>query len=196
MTTVRTLLAAAAFALATGAASAAPMFWTGSLTGSQEVPPNATTGTGAGSIWFDPATNVLTVQMDWLGLTGDGMQAHIHCCATPTSNAGIALDLWLTNAPRPASGGFFATWDLDLVNPFRAAFVAANGGSALSAMARLVTAFDLGGSAYFNIHTMQFPGGEIRGNIFIPEPEGLALIALAACAAGFARRRAARRLLE
>jgi hypothetical protein len=40
------------------------------------------------------------------------------------------------------------------------------------------------GRAYINFHTMQFGGGEIRGNIFaVPEPAGFALAACGAVAA-------------
>lgn len=33
-----------------------------------------------------------------------------------------------------------------------------------------------GGRAYFNIHTVMFPGGEIRGHIAVPEPVTLLLL--------------------
>ena len=33
-----------------------------------------------------------------------------------------------------------------------------------------------GGRAYYNIHTAQFGGGEIRGNLTVPEPATLSLL--------------------
>jgi hypothetical protein len=152
---------------------AAVFLWYGDLTGGQEIPPAATTADGFGSVRFDDVSNILTLYVGWQGLTGPGVQAHIHCCvATPPGNVGIALDLWLTADPRPASGVYFAEYDLDSQNPFRAAFTTANGGTALSAMQALMTAMNADqGRSYYNIHTAVFPGGEIRGNLApIPEP--------------------------
>jgi hypothetical protein len=158
---------------------AAVLTWTASLSGAQEIPPTASTATGSGWVQYDEATNVLSLYVDWQGLTGDGIQAHIHCCvANPPGNAGIAIDLWLpADSPQPATGSFSASWDLDLVDPFRAAFLTANGGTTSGALAALIAAMDANeGRAYFNIHTTLYPGGEIRGNLEVPEPAGLSLM--------------------
>ena len=154
-------------------ASAAVITWQATLSGGQEIPPTSSTATGSGTVTFDDATNVLSVNLNWAGLTGPGVQAHIHCCVgTPPGNAGIALDLWLIGSPQPATGTYSASHDLDLGNPFRAAFTTANGGTTLGAFAALSAAMTANqGRAYFNIHTDAFPGGEIRGNLsLVPEP--------------------------
>ncbi|MEX2260584.1 MAG: CHRD domain-containing protein [Bryobacteraceae bacterium] len=153
--------------------SATVFTWSADLDSSQEIPPNPSTATGSGLVRFDDITNILDLHLDWQGLTGDGIQAHIHCCvAPPPGNVGIALDLWLASDPRPATGSYDATYDLNLVNPFRAAFTAANGGTTLSAFSALRAAMDADqGRSYYNIHTALSPGGEIRGNLApIPEP--------------------------
>jgi hypothetical protein len=177
-----------------GSANAAVITWSASLDASQENPSNASTGTGIGTVTFDDVTNVLTLDLTWAGLTGPGVQAHIHCCVAPTGNAGIAVDLWLVATPQPATGSFTRVEDLDLVNPFRAAFVAANGGTPAMAFATLVAAMN-SGHAYFNIHTANFPGGEIRGNISpaAPEPATVLLLTLGAGAVALRRRRVAAR---
>jgi len=47
------------------------------------------------------------------------------------------------------------------------------------------------GTAYLNIHTNLFPGGEIRGFLHIvPEPQTFALVAIGIIAVALRRRRA------
>jgi hypothetical protein len=180
---MRKLSAVLAVALAgalVGPSQAAVLNWNSTLSGSQEIPPNASTATGFGSVRFDNVTNVLSLNVQWQGLIGgSAFMAHIHCCVVvPPDNAGIALDLWTPTDPaRPATGSYSALYDLDDVNPFRAGFTGSNGGTALSAMQALIGAMDAGeGRAYYNIHTAQFPGGEIRGNLAVPEPATLSLL--------------------
>ncbi|MBA3974310.1 MAG: hypothetical protein C0504_08860 [Candidatus Solibacter sp.] len=172
-TFIKTLMICAALS---APGSAATLTWSAALTGSQELPPNVSTATGYGWVQFDGSTNVLSASVNWQGLTGSAVQSHIHCCvASPPGNVGIAIDLWLAASPQPASGAFSNSWDLDLVNPFRAAFVTANGGTVPGALAALLAAMDSNqGRAYFNIHTAAYPGGEIRGDISqVPEPATL-----------------------
>jgi hypothetical protein len=167
---IKTLLICAALS---APGNAAIMTWSADLTSGQEIPPNVSTATGYGWVQFDDSTNVLSLSLNWQGLTGTAVQSHIHCCVgAPPGNVGIAVDLWLAGNPQPATGAFASSWDLDLVNPFRAAFVTANGGTTQGALAALLSAMDSNqGRAYFNIHTATYPGGEIRGDISqVPEP--------------------------
>jgi hypothetical protein len=51
---------------------------------------------------------------------------------------------------------------LTLASSYRAAFITANGGTTAGAQSALISSFNAG-TAYFNIHTSTFAGGEIRG---------------------------------
>ena len=181
--------------LSTLPATSATTTWYASLTPSAEL-----TSTGAPAVLnlggatpsgFGRVTNILSIDINWQGLTGTANAAHIHCCAAnPPFTAGVVLGLW--NPPagpsRPATGSYSNSWDLDMENPFtNPTFVTNNGGTALSAfLTGLAPMMNAGtpdlGRAYFNIHTTANPGGEIRGNLApVPEPAtfGLAGIAVA-----------------
>jgi len=189
---LKLLVTCAAAAFLALPASAATLTWGAVLSGDQEIPPVPSAATGTGWVQYDSAANDLSLYVAWEGLTGPGIQAHIHCCvATPPGNVGIALDLWLPSDPsRPTSGFFTATYDLDTTNPFRVAFTNASGGTTAGALERLIAAMDAGdGRVYYNIHTAQYPGGEIRGNLMpVPEPATTAGL-LAAVGAMLALRR-------
>ena len=60
------------------------------LTGSQEVPPNASPGIGSGLVTLDTATNMLTVNVSFAGLLSPTTVSHIHCCTLPGANAIVA----------------------------------------------------------------------------------------------------------
>jgi hypothetical protein len=70
-------------------------------------------------------------------------------------------------------------------------FVAAEGGLP-GAEASLVAGIE-DGQAYFNIHTTQFPGGEIRGGV--PEPSTWAMMLLGFAGLGYAAFRRSNRNL-
>ena len=127
-----------------------------SLDGGQEVPPTPSRATGQLSMSIDQSTNlfnllVLVQGIDLADLTG----AHIHLAPVGV-NGPIIVDLdasqWFASA-----GAIGRTI---LADSFPAANVAAL----------------LSEGTYINVHTTQFPGGEIRGQI-VPEPSTAALAA-------------------
>ena len=157
-------------------AQAAVLTWFTVLSGAQEFPvPSGSTATGTGMVQFDDVSNVLTLNLQWQGLTGAPGAAHIHCCVgSPPNNVGVALGLFGAGSGLGATDTFNAVYDLDLVNPFSGGFSA---GTALQKMNVLIGAMNAGGGrAYYNIHTVAFGGGEIRGNLVVPEPATLSLL--------------------
>ena len=68
------------------------------------------------------------------------------------------------------------TFDLTMASSWNPAFITANGGSPGSAEIALFNGM-IQGRAYLNIHSTQFPGGEIRGFLQpVPEPATLLLL--------------------
>ena len=189
--TALALIFAASLTLPATGANATIITFSGTLTGTQEVPPNASPGTGLATIAIDDVTHTMLVDVSWSGLLSPTTIAHIHCCAAPGATAIPATGV-PTFPGFPAgvtSGSFNASFDLDdpgLINP---AFITANGGTTATAFDAFLTGL-LAGNAYFNIHTQQFGAGEIRGQLAaVPEPATWAMLLLGMGMAGGAMRR-------
>jgi hypothetical protein len=167
---------------------AAPMVFGGTLSGANEIPPVTTPATGSVKVTLDPTAQTLELDVIFSGLTSNDVAAHIHCCTPFGTNTGVATTI-------PAFNGFplgvtgittpfdhvYSLTDSTLYNP---AFVTANGGTTASAEAALVTGIE-DGMTYFNIHTVNNGGGEIRSQLF-PAPEPASLILLGSALLGFA----------
>ena len=194
---MKVTLALAAAALAVAALPAQAIVFTATLSGANEVPAVVSPGTGAASVTLDVDAATLRVQASFSGLSSNTAAAHIHCCTpTPsTANAGVATSLpAFAGFPLGVvSGSYDQTLDLMAMASYNPAFVVGNGGTVATAFAALAGGLSAG-QAYFNIHTTQFPAGELRGTLVaaIPEPETYALFAAGlAVLAGAARRRRA-----
>lgn len=106
------------------------------LTGANEVPPNASTGTGTAKVSLDGT--VLKWTVTYSGTTGPVTAGHFHGPAMPGANAGVVVPF-----PGPISSPITGTTTLT------AAQVA-----------------DLkAGLWYVNLHTAANPGGELRGQV-------------------------------
>ena len=167
-----------AFSMFVGVAKADQLIFTTTMTGAQEVPPTGSPGIGSALVTIDTVTNLMTVNVSFAGLLSPTTIAHIHCCAGP---GGTAIPA--TTVPSfpgfptgVTTGTYLQTFDLTLASTYNPAFIAASGGTVASAQAAFIAGL-LNGQAYFNIHTMQFPNGEIRGQLqAIPEPATLLLL--------------------
>ncbi len=106
------------------------------LEGTQEVPPNASTATGSGTLTLD-AAKMLSFQISYSGLSSAETGAHIHGPGAAGVNAGVQFPLPLGTPKVGSVGPLTAQQEADLN----------------------------AGLYYVNVHTEVFPGGEIRGQI-------------------------------
>lgn len=174
--------AAVLMALQMGTASANIIEFNAHLTGANESPANASTAFGDITLFLDDVAKTLFVQESFHDLTGGpATGAHIHCCGAPGVNVGVVIDFiskGFPTGPGATSGSYEHLFDLtkDL-----AASISID-----NFIAGLKT-----GQAYANIHNATFKGGEIRGQLSVPEPASLALFGLGALGLGFFRRKRA-----
>ena len=124
------------------------------LGGGEEVPALLTGAVGSAVITVDTDTRELTVSLRVLNLPTGSAAGHIH--VGPKGVAGPVV----LNFPIPA--GRTGDFSLDF-RAGRAEFVARPEIGILT-IDDLIQAIYLGG-AYVNVHTAQFPGGEIRGQL-------------------------------
>jgi len=149
-----------------------------------EFEPEAVGATGSGSalLTFDTTLDTMRVQAVFSGLSGNTTDAHVHCCtANPGSGSvGVATIVprftgWPTGG---TAGSYDLTYDTTLAATFNATFINNNGGTPATALAALLAGLDAG-RAYFNVHSSNFPGGEIRGFLtLVPEPGTALLVGL------------------
>ena len=165
-------------------AYSAPVYYTATLDGLSESPPNASTGTGLTEVWIDTVAHLLNVDVTFSGLLAPNTASHIHAAtAVPyTGTAGVAtVTPTFTGFPSGVTSGTYShTFDTSLAASFSPAFVTANGGTPATAEAALFAAISAG-RAYLNIHTSLYPGGEIRGFLMpktVPEPTTMLLLGL------------------
>ena len=149
------------------------------LSGANERPdPTPSLGTGSVQVVLDTTAQTLGLNVTFSGLTSPDNAAHIHCCAPLGTNAGVATtvptfgDFPGSTIPSfplgVTSGTYDQTFDLTNSTFYNPAFVTANGGTVATAEAALIAGLE-SHLTYFNIHTVNFPGGEIRDQL-VPGP--------------------------
>ena len=178
--------------------AAAPITFIADLDGPSEAPPNASPGSGFAEITIDSVLHALRVVVTFSDLTAFNTASHIHVINGPgDANLADTIGPIATTTPTFAgfptgttAGSYDQTLDGTLASTYRTGWITDSGGTTALAEAALFLGITEG-RAYFNIHTTNFPGGEIRGFLTppepIPEPTTLLLFGITAAGLGLAR---------
>ena len=196
---MRLALALSSTVLALAALPAHAQVFNATLSGANERPtPVISPAAGTATVTLDLAASTLRVQTSFSDLSSNTTMAHIHCCTSMPDSMSVGVATTTPAFPGFPIGVTSGSYDqtLDLTSPasYNTSFIAMNGGSPATAFAALANGLT-SGQSYFNIHTVQYPAGELRGTLVaaIPEPETYALFAAGlALLAGVARRRRSR----
>jgi hypothetical protein len=173
------------------------------LTQANEVPPTGSPGTGTAIVVLDTTAQTLAVNVTFSGLTSGTTASHIHCCLPSPFLAGSNVMVATTTPTFPGfpsgvtSGTYSMTFNLLDAGTYNPAFVTSPfnpSGTIAGAEAALEAAL-LAGETYLNIHTTNFPGGEIRGFLSaVPEPSTWAMMLIGFAGLGFVFRQSRRKV--
>lgn len=171
-------------------AEAVPVTYRATLSGPAEEPPNASPGTGSTLVTIDTDAHTLHVSFLFADLVGTTTAAHIH---GPTAIPFEGLAGVITTTPTfpgtplgVTSGSYDESFDLTMTSSYNPAFLSNNGFTPAEAELALASAL-AEGRAYLNIHSTEFPMGEIRGFLTpIPLPASLLLLFAGLLALGWA----------
>jgi len=126
------------------------------LDGFQPVPPTGSGAAGLASVIINTDTRNITINGMFQGLEGDVLFGHLHGPADIGQPSGVIILPLLIEGDFMRSGTFSA---FERLSPFQ-----------LNAV--------LDSRSYLNIHSVAYPSGEIRGQVIVPTPGGLAFIGL------------------
>ncbi|MGA2044141.1 MAG: CHRD domain-containing protein [Roseiarcus sp.] len=127
----------AALALGSAPAGAETLKYKAALDGPGENPPTASKGVGSIEADYDTATKTLSWSGSYSGLTGPEIAAHFHGPAAVGANAGVLVPVDAKASPFKGSAVLTEEQAKDFAQ----------------------------GLVYFNVHTADNKGGEIRGQL-------------------------------
>lgn len=159
------LLALASAMLAAPAAFAETRYYRATMSGPAEAPPNASPGYGVASVTIDDVALTMSVRIPFADLLSPTTAAHLHCCTadplTGTADVASATPSFPGFPNGVTSGLYERTFSLADPATYNPAFLAANGGNVDAARASLLSGLAMN-KGYLNIHSSQYPAGEIR----------------------------------
>jgi hypothetical protein len=139
--------------------------FTAHLTGGEEVPPVATRGTGQAALSVSDDRSEVRYKL-LVANVKNMTQAHIHCGAAGVNGPVVVFLFGLVPDGETLNGilaqGSFTAENI-IVRPDSAA--CPGGVADLEGLLAKMEA----GMTYVNVHTLQYPGGEVRGQIRPPE---------------------------
>ena len=131
------IAAAAGFVSLALPAAADSMKFKAPLSASEEVPPNQSKATGNIEATYDTSSKKLSWKGSYSGLSGPATAAHFHGPAPKGQNAGVVVPVDAAKSPFEGSATLTEAQAADLTK----------------------------GDWYFNVHTAENKGGEIRGQM-------------------------------
>lgn len=157
----------------------ASLLFQATLTGAFEVPPTPSPATGFVTVLLNDTEDMVTINLSFSGLVAPQVADHIHCCAPPGVNAPVRV------APPSLPLGQLVNLDAAIPDPLP--------NDPLLTRADFVQNMK-DGLSYFNVHSEEFPTGEIRGQLQpVPEPATLLLLGSALAGMGAVASRGGRR---
>jgi hypothetical protein len=119
--------------------------YTANLSSAQEVPSNASTATGYARVFLNESAGTISYRVVFTGLSSNQTGSHIHGPAVRGANAGVIIDTGSTGA---TSGTLTGT---SPITPTQIAQLRSQ-------------------QTYLNVHSVNFTGGEIRGQLALARP--------------------------
>lgn len=144
ITPVRGLFFAGALCALVAAAQAQIIELRATINKDQETPPTTSPATGTAIMHYNVATNTFDLMVSITGLSNIATASHIHEGAVGVAGpvvTGLGADAVYTRSGTTVTGTFLGVKHLG--DPIKL----------------------LQGGAYYNIHSAQFPGGEVRGQL-------------------------------
>jgi hypothetical protein len=135
------------------------------LEGFQEVPAISTVASGRFRAVIDTTANTITWKLNYDGLEGAVTQSHVHF-GQLSVNGGVSFFLCTNLANGPVGTQTCPEGPAELTGVITPELVIGPAGTGIEAgaMAEIVAAIK-NGTAYANVHSAKWPGGEIRGQL-------------------------------